>query len=91
MKILKLNINPFKTTEDNNMNIENLFEGKIHPQFEESDRINFDANFLVQNSTINQLKNSFIKENNSRFYNDSGNLLFSTRLFETTRDKVKKL
>ena len=88
---IEKNINPFKTTEDNNMNIENLFEGKIHPQFEESDRINFDANFLVKNSTINQLKNSFIKENNSRFYNDSGNLLFSTRLFETTRDKVKKL
>ena len=85
------NINSFKTTEDNNMNIENLFEEKIHPQFEKSDIINFDANFLVQNSAINQLKNSFIKENNSRFYNDSGNLLFSTRLFETAREKVKRL
>jgi hypothetical protein len=84
------NINSFKEIDINKMNIENLFEEKIHPQFEESEKINFDANFLVQNSTINQIKNFFIKENNARFYNDSGNLLFSTRLFETARDKVKR-
>ena len=33
----------------------------------------------------------YFQQDYSRFYNDSGNLLFSTRLFETTRDKVKKL
>ena len=40
---------------------------------------------------MNELKNSFIKENNIRFDNDSGNLILSPRMFEKTDDKIKKV
>lgn len=85
--------NPLGKEDDKKKNIENLFDYKIHPPFEESERINFEANYLVQNSTINEMKNSFIKENNARVYDETGKLLLSTRLFETTtkKDKITKL
>jgi len=86
-------INPLGKEDDKKEDIENLFDYKIHPPFEESARINFEANYLIQNSTINEMKNSFIKENNARVYGEKGQLLLSTRLFETTtkKDKITKL
>lgn len=53
--------------------------------------MNFYSKYFIQNLSINELKNSFIKEKNICFYNDSGNLLFTSRLLQTTKDKIKKV
>ena len=85
--------NLLKKEDSKTMDMEALFDYEKHPPFEESERIKFEANYLIQNTTINEIKNSFLKENNLRIYDDSGKLLISTRLFETTtsKDKIKKL
>ena len=85
--------NLLKKEDSKTMDMEALFDYEKHPPFEESERIKFEANYLIQNTTINEIKNSFLKENNLRIYDDSGKLLISTRLFETntSKDKIKKL
>ena len=84
-------IESFNIIDNNKINSDNFFQNKIHFPLEESDRIDFYSKYFIQNLSINELKNSFIKENSQRFYNDSGNLLLSSKLFQTTKDKFKKV
>lgn len=85
------NINIEKNITEKNIKIQENLDFTIHPSFEQSKLINFEADYLVQKSTINEIKNAFIKDNNFRIYDDSGNLFLSSRLFETPKDKIKKV
>lgn len=78
---------------DNIQNNDDIFSYKIHRPFEQSEIVRFESNYLVQNSSISEIKNSFIKENDVRFYDKSNNLLMSSKLFETNKNKdnIKKI
>ena len=86
-------IKPSDLGNDNKQNNDDIFSYKIHRPFEQSEIVRFESNYLVQNSSISEIKNSFIKENDVRFYDKSNNLLMSSKLFETNKNKgnIKKI
>lgn len=83
----KINNNKIIQNLNEEMAIENLFENEISAFSKKKEIINFQANYLIPENKIDTIKRDFIKNNNIQIYDNSNNLLYSTKLFITKDSK----